>query len=427
MILKEIDVAIIGAGAAGLACAIKLHDSGIQNIVIFERNPFLGGILRQCIHLGFGLTYFNEELTGPQYADKLVKNIKDRNIGCRLNSMVLDISEDKILTVSSPQDGIMKYKTRTIVFAVGCRERTRDNIEVPGTRPMGVFTAGQAQTLINLHGLKIGQKVVIQGSGDIGLIMARRLKIEGYDVIAVLETLPYLSGLIRNKVQCLDHFGIPLMLSSRIKKICGRKRVSGVYVETENQEQYYDCDTVLFSVGLIPELELARNLGLNIQDNSNIAVNSAFEGTKDGIFFCGNCLHINDLADNASLEGEKAASFVAEYLRHPEVFREGLTNKLPYCECQKYSQYNNDFFYQLKDGESLVCIICPKSCILSKGSNPCQRGKDYLSSITSEGFSQRLTTTVLNSQEEYIPIVTKESVSIESFPEKVKELKIKMS
>lgn len=427
--VKQIDVAIIGAGAAGLACAIKLHEMGVINIMLFERNPFLGGILKQCIHLGFGLTYFNENLTGPQYAEKLINTLKERNINYCLNSMVTDVSNGKVLTVSSPQEGIVSYKTKAIVMAVGCRERTRDNIEIPGTRPMGIFTAGQAQALINLYGIKIGQKVIIQGSGDIGLIMARRLKIEGYDVVAVLETLPYLSGLIRNKVQCLDHFGIPLKLSSRIKQICGKNRVSGVHTETDSEqgvsEIYYECDTVLFAVGLIPELELARNMDLKINESFNPMVNSAFQGSEEGIFFCGNCLHINDMADNASIEGERTAVFVSKYLNDLNEFRAELTENPPYSENKRNDLFNSGFFSRLSGGKTQVCIICPKSCILSEKFKSCQRGETYLKSIRDGGYSQRLTTTIRVSENKQMPIVTDEEIPVESFVSKIKEIKSK--
>ncbi len=426
--LRFLDTAIIGAGAAGLACAIKLNELGVSNIMLFDRNPFLGGILKQCIHLGFGLTYFNEELTGPQYAERLIKKLKEKEIKYQLSSTITDISDEKIITVSSASHGVIRYKARTVVFAAGCRERTRDNIEVPGTRPIGIFSAGQAQSLINLYGVKIGEKVIIQGSGDIGLIMARRLKIEGYEVIAVLETLPYLSGLMRNKVQCLDHFGIPLMLSSTIKQICGKKRVSGVYVETQSDqgvsEIYYDCDTVLFAVGLIPELELAKNQGLKIT-GFNPDVNSAFEGSKDGIFFCGNCLHINDLADNASIEGERAAVSVSNYLKDLNEFKKRLTQSLPYSEKKKNEQFNYEFFKRLSKSGKQVCIICPRSCILTEGGSPCQRGETYLKSIRGGGYSQRLTTTILAKDMQLTPIVTDDDVPIECFSEKVKDIKSK--
>ena len=391
--MKTLDVAIIGAGPAGMAAAVKLKKMGVENLLLFERNSFLGGILLQCIHPGFGLEYFNEVLTGPEFALRFIEQIKSLKIPYRLNSMVINLNENE-LTVSSKKHGIEKYKVKTVIVATGCRERTRENLEVPGTRPAGVYPAGLAQTLINIHNYRIGKKVIIQGSGDIGLIMARRLIIEGYDVVAVLERLPYLSGLIRNKVQCLDHFNIPLHLSTEITEICGQDRVKGVYIAPvgrQEEKTFIECDTVLFSVGLIPELELPKKAGVKSSNNFNPDVNSKFESSVEGIFFCGNCMHINDLADTASTEGEKAAEAVFQYLRKKTDSISYATKELPYKETEKDTTYNSDFFQALEDSGEKICIVCPKSCRISKENYGCKRGEDYFN-ISESCNKQRMTT-----------------------------------
>lgn len=379
--MKKLDVAIIGAGATGMAAAIRLYESGITNIMLFDRNAFLGGILKQCIHNGFGISYFGKELTGPEYSKILIGRVEELNIPYHLDTTVLDIkSEDEKVLTASSTEGLISYKVKAVIFALGCRERTRENIEIPGTRPAGIFTAGLAQALININGYRIGHRVVIQGSGDIGLIMARRLAIEGYDVIEVLEKLPYLNGLIRNKVQCLDHFNIPLSLSSEISEIRGFDRVEGVFVNSanNNQRRYIECDTTLFAVGLIPELELPRKIGVKLENNFNPVVSSNFESDIKGMFFCGNCLHINDLADNASREGELAAEAVCEYLVRNESSDRSITSNRPYKEITKNQRYNYSFFDELRESNTVVCIVCPKSCLLTENANVCKRGMEYL-------------------------------------------------
>ncbi len=396
---NNIDIVIIGAGPSGMASAIKLYKSGIHSIKVFERNEKLGGILNQCIHTGFGIEYYDEEMTGPEYAFKMEQEFRKYNIPLELNTMVLDISKDKKVTVSSKKNGIQNYQAKAVIIVTGCRERTRENLEIPGTRPAGVFMAGQAQNMINLKNYKIGKNVIIQGSGDIGLIMARRLKIEGYNVIKVLERLPYLSGLLRNKVQCLDDFSIPIEFNSQISKISGKDRVDGVFVKKvdenfaliDDSEEFIKCDTVLFSVGLIPEVEVGKSAGVNFSNHFNPDVNSKFETNIDGIFVSGNSLHIHDLADNASLEGEKVAQSVIEYLQNNDEFKNNLTEKIPYKKPKSNKRFNEKYFKSV--GNKLTCIICPVGCIVDEDNYGCERGKVFYENEL-KGKKRILTTTV---------------------------------
>lgn len=432
--MKKIDVAIVGAGPAGLACALKLKKLGVDNLIIFERGSSLGGILNQCIHTGFGTTYFKEDLTGPEYAKRLIERIKKENIEYRLKTMVTELNSKKELTVTSSENGIEQFQAKAIVLATGCRERTRENLEIPGTRPAGIFTAGQAQELINIRNFRIGKNVIIQGSGDIGLIMARRLIIEGYNVIKVFERLPFLSGLIRNKVQCLDDFGLSIDFSSQICEIKGKDRVEGVWVEELDEnlqpipdtKKYYECDTVLFSVGLIPESELAKKAGVSLINNFNPFVNNMFETNIEGIFVCGNALHIHDLADNASFEGEKVADSVLSYLNDENNFRSQIKNHKPYKEKTPDQRFNKKFFSELKD--KLVCVICPKGCILDGINFDCERGKTFFEKEKKDK-KRRFTTTIYCNYKginKRIPVVSEEEIDISLFnviKAKLKEIK----
>ena len=282
---SEYECVIVGGGPAGLAAAIALKKLGIDDLIVLERNARLGGILNQCIHPGFGLERFGSDFTGPEYAKALVREFREAGAECATGAMVLEISDSRRVRALSHDDGYSEIRASAVVVATGCRERTRENLEIAGTRPAGVFTAGQAQNLINLGGFRLGERVVIQGSGDIGLIMARRLKIEGYRVEGVLERLPYLSGLIRNKVQCLDHFGIPLRLCTQIREIVGKDRVEGVWIERVDEKQrpmagtreWLPCDTVLFSVGLIPEVDILKSAGFAPPPGRSVGVNWRFE------------------------------------------------------------------------------------------------------------------------------------------------------
>lgn len=312
----HIDLAIIGSGPAGLAAAVEAKKMGIKDLVVFERDERPGGILPQCIHSGFGLWKFKEELTGPEYAYRYIKMAEAAKVDVQLNTMVLETDRQRTLTVVSEKMGLRTYQCKSIILSMGCRERPRGALGIPGTRPAGIFTAGQAQRLINIEGYMPGNEVVILGSGDIGLIMARRLTLEGAKVKAVAEILPYASGMIRNVVQCLHDFDIPLLLNHTVAEIHGEMRIEGVTlmkVDPEwnplnGTEQFVKCDTLLLSVGLIPENELSKMAGVSIDPRTGGPfVNEFLETNIDGIFSCGNVLHVNDVVDNVSSEGEIAA------------------------------------------------------------------------------------------------------------------------
>ena len=322
--MREYDIVIIGGGPAGLAAAVSARDNGIESILILERDRELGGILNQCIHNGFGLHTFKEELTGPEYAARYEEQVFRRGIEYKLNTMVMDISHDKVVTAMNREEGLFEIQARAVILAMGCRERTRANIQIPGTRPAGIYTAGSAQRLVNRQNTMVGRNVVILGSGDIGMIMARRMSLEGAKVLAVVEIMDYLAGLTRNKVQCLDDFNIPLKLSHTITRIAGDQRVEGVYVARvdENRkpvketEEYIACDTLLLSVGLIPENELSNGMGVEMNRvTSGPVVNESLETNIEGVFACGNVLHVHDLVDFVSEEAAAAGKNAARYVK----------------------------------------------------------------------------------------------------------------
>lgn len=329
--MEKKEVVIVGGGPAGLAAAAELYKRGISDVLIVEREKHMGGILRQCIHDGFGLTRFGVTLSGPEYADRFISEAEELGIPYLVNTTVLDVSEDKIVMMASP-DGLKKIQAKAIIFAMGCRERTRGALGIPGERPAGAFTAGVAQNYINLHNRMIGREVVILGSGDIGMIMARRLTLEGAHVQAVFEIQPIPSGLPRNIEQCLNDYQIPLYLSHTITDIHGSERVTGVTVSEVDKnmkpipgtEKEYVCDTVILSVGLIPENELTVDAGVPLDPRTKGAVVDEFLQTeREGFFAAGNVLHVHDLVDFVSLEAEKVAEGVARYIRE---------GKLPSCE-----------------------------------------------------------------------------------------------
>ena len=423
---NDYECVIVGGGPAGMAAAIALKRLGVEDLLVLDRNPRLGGILNQCIHPGFGLSRYDRDLTGPEYARALEGEFDEAGVERVLGAMVLDISRSRTLRVISPGDGCAEISAKAVIVATGCRERTRENLEIAGSRPAGVFTAGQAQNLINLKGFKLGRRVIIQGSGDIGLIMARRLTIEGYEVEGVFERLHYLSGLVRNKVQCLDHFGIPLKFGAQICEIVGRHRVEGVFVERVDAEQrplantreYFPCDTVLFSVGLIPEVDILKTTGLAPSLGRGVEVNSGFEADGTGIFLCGNALHIHDLADNAAKEGESVARHVAQYLRSPEDFKTAVTRATPYKPLQVNARFDEGFFKRLEASGEKVCIVCPKGCVISARGAPCPRGKAYFAE-SAKGRFQPMTTTlkaIVEGRRTRLPVKSLESVEAADIP-----------
>ena len=334
--MRNVDVAVVGGGPAGLAAALAAHKAGVRSVLVLERDAFPGGILQQCIHNGFGLHYFGQELTGPEYAQRFIDEVeKIDSIEVMLNTMVLSVDADKRLTAVSSENGMVRVQAKAVVLAMGCRERTRGALNIPGTRPAGVYTAGCAQRLVNMEGMMPGRRVVILGSGDIGLIMARRMVWEGAKVEMVCEIMPYSSGLNRNIVQCLEDNGIPLHFNTTVVDIHGKERVEGVTIAEVDPAtrapkmetaRFVPCDTLLLSVGLIPENELTKGTGAQMDRvTSGAQVDAERQTTVPGIFACGNVLHVHDLVDNVSEEaaiaGENAAKFALGTLQKAETVR----------------------------------------------------------------------------------------------------------
>ena len=322
--MNNYDLVIVGGGPAGLAAAVSAKDNGIDSILIIERDDQLGGILNQCIHNGFGLHTFKEELTGPEYAGRFIAQVEERGIEYKLNTMVMDISNDKVVTAMNKTDGMFQIEAKAVVLAMGCRERSRGALNIPGYRPAGIYSAGTAQRLVNIEGYMPGKRVVILGSGDIGLIMARRMTLEGAEVLAVAELMPYSGGLKRNIVQCLDDFDIPLYLSHTVVDIQGKERVEGITIAevgpdrkpVPGTEIHYDCDTLLLSCGLLPENELSKTANVDLSPiTSGPIVNDSLETSVDGVFACGNVLHVHDLVDFVSQEATNAGKNAAKYIK----------------------------------------------------------------------------------------------------------------
>ena len=322
--MREVDIIIIGGGPAGLAAAIAAKKAGIDNLLILEREDKLGGILKQCIHNGFGLHTFGEELTGPEYAQRFVDQVEELKIPSQCDTMVLSVSADKVVATINPKEGLQQFQAKAVILAMGCRERPRGALGIPGWRGAGIFSAGTAQRFVNLEGYMPGRKVVILGSGDIGLIMARRMTFEGCEVKACVELMPFSSGLKRNIVQCLDDYNIPLFLNHTVVDIAGRERVEGVTVAEVDPktkkpipgtEQYFECDTLLLSVGLIPENELSKGAGVQLANSTQgPVVDETFETNVPGIFAAGNVLHVHDLVDFVSEEAARAGESAAKYV-----------------------------------------------------------------------------------------------------------------
>lgn len=325
--MEEYDIVIIGGGPAGLAAALNARHQGIERLLILERDKELGGILNQCIHNGFGLHTFKEELTGPEYAWRYIRQVLEQKISYRLNTMVVDVAQEdgwKIVTAMSREKGMTMLRARAVILAMGCRERPRGALNVPGFRPAGIYTAGTAQRLVNMEGYMPGKEIVILGSGDIGLIMARRMTLEGATVKVVAEIMPKSGGLTRNIIQCLEDYGIPLKLNHTVIDIKGKDHIEGVTLAQvdENKEpvpgtqEAYRCDTLLLSVGLIPENELTRGLGARMDEKTHgPVVDERLQTTVAGVFACGNVLHVHDLADHVSQEAAEAGKHAADYVK----------------------------------------------------------------------------------------------------------------
>lgn len=406
------DVIVIGGGPAGMAAACAAHAGGLKNILIVERDVELGGILNQCIHNGFGLRYFGEELTGPEYASRFIDRVKEAGIQVMLDTMVLDLGTDeddgngkplKTVTVVGKETGYRKLKARSVILAMGCRERTRGAISTPGTRPAGILTAGAAQRYVNVDGYMPGRRVVILGSGDIGLIMARRMTLEGAKVLACVEVMPHCGGLARNVVQCLNDFDIPLYLSHTVTDIKGKDRVQQVVVSKVDDkmkpipgtEMYFDCDTLLLSVGLIPENELSLKAGIKVDQKSNgTVVYENMETTVEGFFACGNVAHVHDLVDNVTKEAELAGRSAAEYVL-TNYYTMWVRQQLMKSGTYRYNRKKGEIVHFLppspdgaafKMGENeFICTSCPRGCHLKVypdqnyrvTGNGCPKGKIY--------------------------------------------------
>lgn len=431
------DVVIIGGGPAGMSAAAAAKDAGAGEVVIIEREPKLGGILEQCIHNGFGLHKFKEELTGPEYGERYEKMVESRGITVLTDTMAVDITADKSVTAVSKEKGYFNIYAGAVVLAMGCREKPRGALSIPGTRPSGIFTAGTAQKLVNIKGYMPGKKIVILGSGDIGLIMARRMTLEGAEVKAVCEIMEDSGGLTRNIVQCLQDFNIPLMLRHTVVEIHGKQRVEGVTVAQVDEklkpipgtEEYIECDTLMLSVGLIPENELSKKAGVELDPKTRGPVVDENRQTKiPGIFACGNVVKVHELVDFVSDEGETAGRAAALYAQVKPVSEEMINHregKIGQREQKKgVKNLSRD------DGKTVICTICPMGCQMTVDSamnvtgNTCKRGEKYaLQEVTAP--ERTLTTTMYAEGGVLVPVKTDRPVPREKLSSCIKKINCK--
>lgn len=437
--MREIDLVIIGGGPAGMAAALAAYEKGVIRILILERDKELGGILNQCIHNGFGLHTFKEELTGPEYASRYIDMVQEKGIQSLLNTMVVDVQGGECcqVTAMNKEQGMFQIRAKAVVLAMGCRERSRGSMNIPGYRPAGVYSAGTAQRYVNIEGRMPGKEIVVLGSGDIGLIMARRMTLQGANVKMVAEIMPYSGGLRRNIVQCLDDYNIPLKLSHTVTEIHGKDRVEGVTVVKVDEnlapisgtEEFVACDTLLLSCGLIPENELSQGAGAKMDPvTQGPVVNERLETTIRGVFACGNVLHVHDLVDNVSKESENAGAFAADYILNGESsWGEAVRPKIPAkTKCT---------LPEGRDASSqLICIGCPVGCLITVRQredgdyditgNTCQKGEAYArNELTSPVRTITSMIRVSGGNGKVVPVKTAKEIPKGKIKECMKEIK----